>query len=52
MQLTTKRRQPEPDKRCLKQKDLTVNEQIAGPSVNPSGGSFVQDLMHIRRLGE
>ncbi len=47
MQLTTKRRQPEPDNRCLKQKGLTVNEQIAGPSVNPSGGSFVQDLMPL-----
>jgi hypothetical protein len=47
MQLTTKRRQPEPDNRCLKQKDLTVNEQIAGPSVNPSGGSFIQDLMPL-----
>ncbi len=47
MQLTTKRRQPEPDNRCLKQKGLTVNEQIAGPSVNPSGGSFIQDLMPL-----
>jgi hypothetical protein len=40
-------RQPEPDNRCLKQKGLTVNEQIAGPSVNPSGGSFIQDLMPL-----
>jgi hypothetical protein len=47
MQLTTKRRPPERDNRCLKQKDLTVNEQIVGPSVDPSGGSFVQDLMPL-----
>jgi hypothetical protein len=26
---------------------LTVNEQIAGPSVNPSAGSFIQDLMPL-----
>ena len=37
----------EPENRCLKQKDLTVNEQIVGPSVDPSGGSFVQDLMPL-----
>ena len=24
-----------------------MNEQIAGPSVNPSGGSFVQDPMPL-----
>jgi hypothetical protein len=47
MQLTTKRRQPEPENRCFKQKGLTVNEQIAGPSVNPSDGSFIQDLMSL-----
>jgi hypothetical protein len=41
------RRQPEPDNRCLKQKGLTVNEQIAGPSINPSAGSFIQDLMPL-----
>jgi hypothetical protein len=45
--LLPKRRQPEPDNRCLKQKGLTVNEQIAGPSVNPSAGSFIQDLMPL-----
>ena len=28
-------------------KVLTVNEQIAGPSVNPSAGSFIQDLMPL-----
>jgi hypothetical protein len=43
----TQARQPEPDNRCLKQKGLTVNEQIAGPSVNPSAGSFIQDLMPL-----
>jgi hypothetical protein len=43
----TKRRQPEPDNRCLKQKGLTVNEQIAAPSVNPSAASFIQDLMPL-----
>jgi hypothetical protein len=26
---------------------LTVNEQIAGPSVNPSGDSFIQDPMPL-----
>src|SRR5713226_628416 len=45
--LLPKRRQPEPDNRCLKQKCLTVNEQIAGPSVNPSAGSVIQDLMPL-----
>jgi hypothetical protein len=47
VQLTSKRRRPEPDNRCLKQKGLTVNEQIAGPSINPSAGSFIQDLMPL-----
>ena len=24
-----------------------MNEQIAGPSINPSAGSFIQDLMRL-----
>jgi hypothetical protein len=47
MQLTTKRRQPEPENRRLKQNGLTVNEQIAGTSVNPSARLSIQDLMPL-----
>ena len=45
MQPPTKRR--ELDYRCLKKKGLTVNEQIASLSVNPSAGPFILDMMRL-----